>query len=145
VGGEGEGSHPHPAPTVWPAPVCQADGEVLRAAHTPQAGRSGVYPFRLGLMGDVGQTPNSSVTMHRMLDRSPHAILNMGDLYAPRPCTFAYSTPARARAPPSHTAVMCRVTPSGRTTQGSVLARNTAWSSQRKILSLRSSQSPGKR
>lgn len=39
-----------------------------------------MYPFHLGLMGDVGQTHNSTTTMLRMLDHNLHAILNMGDL-----------------------------------------------------------------
>jgi hypothetical protein len=47
-----------------------------------QSGRDGVYPFHLGLMGDVGQTYNSTTTMLRMLDHNLHAILNMGDLCA---------------------------------------------------------------
>jgi hypothetical protein len=46
-----------------------------------QSGQDSVYPFHLGLMGDVGQTHNSTTTMLRMLDHNLHVILNMGDLY----------------------------------------------------------------
>ena len=37
------------------------------------------YPLRIGLMADVGQTANSSLTMQRMMGHSPAVVLLTGD------------------------------------------------------------------
>lgn len=38
-----------------------------------------VYPLRIGLIGDVGQTANSTATRDHLLKNSPQVILHMGD------------------------------------------------------------------
>lgn len=38
------------------------------------------YPIRIGLIGDIGQTYNSSTTRDHMLASKPQAIINMADL-----------------------------------------------------------------
>ena len=43
----------------------------------------GAYPFNLGVVADVGQTDNSSMTMQRLADSQPQAFLFVGDwMYA---------------------------------------------------------------
>ncbi|GLI71506.1 hypothetical protein VaNZ11_016727 [Volvox africanus] len=37
------------------------------------------YPLRIGIMGDVGQTRNSSVTRDHMLSNSPQVVIHVGD------------------------------------------------------------------
>lgn len=37
------------------------------------------YPLRIGLIGDVGQTLNSTDTRDHLADSKPHVVIHVGD------------------------------------------------------------------
>lgn len=41
---------------------------------------AGGFPYRLGLVGDLGQTHNSAQTIHHLGRNAPESVLNVGDL-----------------------------------------------------------------
>ncbi|GIM13200.1 hypothetical protein Vretimale_16381 [Volvox reticuliferus] len=45
----------------------------------PADGAPSPYPLRIGIMGDVGQTRNSSVTRDHMLSNNPQVVIHVGD------------------------------------------------------------------
>lgn len=62
---------PMPVPTpARPRPYAHGHGRRLTSAK---------YPLRLGLMADVGQTVNSSLTMQQMMANNPQVVLMAGD------------------------------------------------------------------
>ncbi|WIA31092.1 hypothetical protein OEZ86_001119 [Tetradesmus obliquus] len=42
--------------------------------------RKAAFPFRIGYMGDLGNTLNASVTVERMISSKPKMVSNLGDL-----------------------------------------------------------------
>lgn len=42
--------------------------------------QDGGFPYRLGLIGDLGQTENSAQTLEHLMANRPASVLNVGDL-----------------------------------------------------------------
>jgi 3',5'-cyclic AMP phosphodiesterase CpdA len=45
-----------------------------------EAHQDGGFPYRLGLVGDLGQTENSAQTLEHLMANRPDSVLNVGDL-----------------------------------------------------------------
>lgn len=65
------------------------------SVRTPPA--AGQYPLRLAVIGDLGLTPNSSVTLELLSGSEPEAIIHVGDLvYAGTPRQLCAASVQRA-------------------------------------------------
>lgn len=61
--------------------VGSAQSDVWSDQHTfAMPGDSNTYPMTFGLIGDVGQTYNSSTTYEHLLEHDPHMVIWLGDL-----------------------------------------------------------------
>jgi len=54
--------------------------EEIKFTTLPSASSKTVYPLRIGVVGDIGQTVNSSQTRNHLSANKPQVIINVGDL-----------------------------------------------------------------